>query len=146
MFSIQPILSSAPTAIAGLIRKWRGWWWPRVARGPDITTAIVNGKKRATLFHGRSRVRRFWSPGVNPPSPHELIEPMGSGQALERPLASRREAQIARARRDVVERRRHQDLPALCECRDARGENHRLAKEMALIAISVGMGHCRSRL
>ena len=29
MFSIRPILSFAPTAFAGLIRKWRGWWWRR---------------------------------------------------------------------------------------------------------------------
>jgi hypothetical protein len=26
-FSIQPILSFGPTVFAGLIRKWRGWWW-----------------------------------------------------------------------------------------------------------------------
>ena len=34
MFSIPRILSFAPTVFAGLIRKSRGWWWPRVAESP----------------------------------------------------------------------------------------------------------------
>lgn len=55
---------------------------------------------------------------------------MRPGQALERPLARRLKPEIARARRHVVERRRHQDLPALRERRDARGENHRHAEEI----------------
>jgi hypothetical protein len=37
MFSIQPILSFAPTVFAGLIQKWRGWSWRRFLHGKSST-------------------------------------------------------------------------------------------------------------
>ena len=56
---------------------------------------------------------------------------MDSGEAFELLLAHRLEAQIARTSRDVVQRRRDQDLAALGERRDPRRENHRLTEEVS---------------
>ena len=55
---------------------------------------------------------------------------MSPGQALELLLARRREAQVASAHRQVVQRRGDQDLSAACERGNPGGEDDGLAEEV----------------
>ena len=42
MSSIRPILSFAPMAFAGSIRKWRGWWWRECRRRKCTARRLVS--------------------------------------------------------------------------------------------------------
>jgi hypothetical protein len=81
--------------------------------------------------------RKNWSQGSRRTAPAAALglpdgfeHSMSLGQALELLLARRREAQVASAHRQVVQRRGDQDLSAACERGNPGGEDDGLAEEV----------------